>query len=265
LCFWRAASRRVCSDKTACCSIFCMRKHLSLYIQITVAVFFLLAAVPASLAGSDLQEKYGSERESMVRSQIESRGIRDPGVLAAMRSVPRHLFIPEAHVNKAYGDYPVPIGLGQTISQPYIVALMTELLHLDSTDRVFELGTGSGYQAAVASRIAGEVCTAEIYGELAGAAAERLRDLGYANVQVMSGDGYFGWEEKSPFDAIIVTAAADHIPPPLIKQLKPGGRLVIPLGNPFFVQQLVLVTKDSRGGIKEEPVTPVRFVPLLGH
>lgn len=201
----------------------------------------------------------------MVRDQIEARGIRDPKVLEAMGTVPRHHFIPDTYANEAYDDHPVPIGLGQTISQPYIVALMTELLQLESTDKVFELGTGSGYQAAVASRIAGQVYTVEIYDQLALKAAGRLRDLGYDNIKVRSGDGYFGWEEKGPFDAIIVTAAADHIPPPLLDQLEHGGRLVIPLGNPFFVQQLVLVTKDPNGRIVEKPVIPVRFVPLLGH
>ncbi|MFV1957582.1 MAG: protein-L-isoaspartate(D-aspartate) O-methyltransferase, partial [bacterium] len=166
---------------------------------------------------------------------------------------------------KAYNDYPLPIGLGQTISQPYIVAFMTELLQLNGKEKVFELGTGSGYQAAVASRVAGKVFSVEIYSELAISAAKRLKDLGYDNIQVKDGDGYYGWESEAPFDAIIVTAAADHIPPPLIDQLAPGGRLVIPLGGPFSVQQLVLVTKDSKGRVEEKPIIPVRFVPLLGR
>jgi protein-L-isoaspartate(D-aspartate) O-methyltransferase len=201
----------------------------------------------------------------MVRNQIEARGIHDPSVLKAMAEVPRHLFVPKKYVDEAYDDHPVPIGLGQTISQPYIVALMTELLHLEGSEKVFELGTGSGYQAAVASKVAAEIYTVEIYKKLAESAGDRLRDLGFKNVHVRNGDGYFGWEEKGPFDAIIVTAAADHIPPPLLEQLSPGGRLIIPLGNPFFVQQLVLVTKDRDGHIEEKPIIPVRFVPLRGH
>ena len=201
----------------------------------------------------------------MVRYQIEDRNVRDQGVLAAMRTVPRHEFVPERYQDQAYNDYPLPIGLGQTISQPYIVAFMTELLKLKPEDRVFELGTGSGYQAAVASKMAGSVYTMEIYRDLADSARERLEALEYKNVHSRYGDGYFGWKEKAPFDAMIVTAAADHIPPPLIEQLKPGGRLIIPLGSPFSIQQLVLVTKDLKGKVSERPVIAVRFVPLLGH
>jgi protein-L-isoaspartate(D-aspartate) O-methyltransferase len=225
-----------------------------------LATVFFIQAAPAHSA-----EDYSLQRQNMVSRQLLARDIRDQKVLKAMGEVPRHFFVPENRVSEAYNDHPVPIGLGQTISQPYIVALMTELLELDRSHKVFELGTGSGYQAAVASRIASEVYTVEIYDQLAKAAAHRLKRLGYDNIHVLSGDGYFGWEEKGPYDAIVVTAAADHIPPPLLEQLKPGGRLVIPLGNPFFVQQLVLVTKDEGGRIKEKPVIPVRFVPLLGH
>jgi protein-L-isoaspartate(D-aspartate) O-methyltransferase len=230
-----------------------------------LAVISLAAAVLIQASSGYCGADYLSMRRSMVSDQIEARGVRDPNVLEAMRTVPRHHFVPDNYTSEAYDDHPVPIGLGQTISQPYIVALMTELLQLEDTDTVFELGTGSGYQAAVASRIAQQVYTVEIYDQLAKAAAERLRNLGYDNILARSGDGYFGWKEKGPFDAIIVTAAADHIPPPLLNQLKNGGRLVIPLGNPFFVQQLVLVTKDTKGHIIEKPVIPVRFVPLLGH
>jgi len=208
---------------------------------------------------------YERARERMVRTQIQSRNVRDPGTLAAMRAVPRHKFVPERYVGQAYNDHPLPIGLGQTISQPFIVAFMTELMKLEPGDRVFELGTGSGYQAAVASMVAGSVYTMEIYKDLADAAKERLESLGFTNVHARHGDGYNGWEEKAPFDAIIVTAAADHIPPPLIKQLRPGGRLIIPLGSPFSVQQLVLVTKDLKGKVSERAIIAVRFVPLLGH
>jgi protein-L-isoaspartate(D-aspartate) O-methyltransferase len=228
-------------------------------------VFTLTMAVLISTARVHGAEDYSAQRKAMVRNQIMARDIRDQRVLEAMGEVPRHLFVPEAHVSEAYDDHPVPIGLGQTISQPYIVALMTKLLEIESSHKVFELGTGSGYQAAVASRIAAEVHTVEIYDQLAKAAADRLSKLGYDNIHVVSGDGYFGLKENAPFDAIVVTAAADHIPPPLLDQLKPGGRLVIPLGSPFYVQQLVLVTKDSEGRINETPVIPVRFVPLLGH
>jgi protein-L-isoaspartate(D-aspartate) O-methyltransferase len=233
---------------------------VSLQVVFTLAMTVLISAAPAHCA-----EDYSVRREAMVKDQIMARDVRDQRVLKAMGEVPRHLFVPEAYASEAYNDHPVPIGLGQTISQPYIVALMTELLEIESSHKVFELGTGSGYQAAVASRMAAEVYTVEIYDQLAKTAADRLNRLGYDNVHVISGDGYFGLEEKAPFDAIVVTAAADHIPPPLLDQLKPDGRLVIPLGNPFYVQQLVLVTKDSAGRIKETPVIPVRFVPLLGH
>ncbi len=214
---------------------------------------------------SDAKVPYRALRERMVRRQIEARGIRDKAVLEAMKEVPRHLFVPEKVRSKSYDDRPLPIGLGQTISQPYIVAFMTELLQLEPDHRIFELGTGSGYQAAVASRIVKDVFTVEIYKELAVSAAQRLAELGYDNVHVKGGDGYYGWDEKAPFDAIIVTAAADHIPPPLIKQLRPGGRLIIPLGGPFSVQQLVLVEKGIDGSTKERSIIPVRFVPLLGH
>jgi len=217
------------------------------------------------LAWSDDDVTYERARERMVRTQIQSRNVRDPGTLAAMRAVPRHKFVPERYVGQAYNDHPLPIGLGQTISQPFIVAFMTELMKLEPGDRVFELGTGSGYQAAVASMVAGSVYTMEIYKDLADAAKERLESLGFTNVHARHGDGYNGWEEKAPFDAIIVTAAADHIPPPLIKQLRPGGRLIIPLGSPFSVQQLVLVTKDLKGKVSERAIIAVRFVPLLGH
>jgi protein-L-isoaspartate(D-aspartate) O-methyltransferase len=225
----------------------------------------LLALLLQGLAWADDTALYKEARERMVRTQIQSRNVNDPGVLAAMNTVPRHLFVPERYRDKSYEDHPLPIGSGQTISQPYIVAFMTELLRLGPEDKVFELGTGSGYQAAIASRVAGSVYTVEIYQDLADAARQRLETLGFTNVHARHGDGYFGWEEEAPFDAIIVTAAADHIPPPLIKQLKPGGRLVIPLGSPFSIQQLVLVTKDMTGKIEERAIIAVRFVPLLGH
>ncbi len=230
-----------------------------------MAVFLIGVSLPVQPAYPASDDTYKPLRENMVKYQIQGRGIRDKVVLAAMNEVPRHLFVPKKLRHRAYNDYPLPIGLGQTISQPYIVAFMTELLQLNGKEKVFELGTGSGYQAAVASRVAGKVFSVEIYSELAISAAKRLKDLGYDNIQVKDGDGYYGWESEAPFDAIIVTAAADHIPPPLIEQLAPGGRLVIPLGGPFSVQQLILVTKDRKGRVEEKPIIPVRFVPLLGH
>ena len=230
-----------------------------------IAAFLIGLSLPAQPGFSAPDDTYKPLRESMVKYQIEGRGIRDRAVLDAMNEVPRHLFVPNKLRHRAYNDYPLPIGLGQTISQPYIVAFMTELLQLNGKEKIFELGTGSGYQAAVASRVAKEVFTVEIYSELARSAAKRLKAIDYKNIHVRDGDGYYGWESEAPFDAIIVTAAADHIPPPLIEQLAPGGRLVIPLGGPFSVQQLILVTKDSKGRVMEKPIIPVRFVPLLGH
>jgi len=206
-----------------------------------------------------------NEREEMVRTQIAARGVRDPNTIAAMRTVPRHRFVREGDLRRAYSDQPLAIGLGQTISQPYIVAYMTEALMLDANDRVLEVGTGSGYQAAVCAEIAAEVYTIEILQGLAASAKERLKQLGYANVFVKAGDGYFGWEENGPFDAIIITAAAGMVPPPLIEQLKPGGLMILPLGSPYGAQTLVLVSKDDSGKTKSKALLPVRFVPMVGR
>jgi len=178
-----------------------------------------------------------------------------------MRKIPRHLFVPKGYERAAYEDRPLPIGEGQTISQPYIVAVMTETLRLKPGHKVLEIGAGSGYQAAVLARIVREVFTIEIVPELGNAARERLKTLGYRNVRVRVADGYDGWPEEAPFDAIVVTAAADHIPPPLIRQLRNGGRMVIPVGSPFFVQTLMLVEKD-RGKVRTTSLMPVRFVPF---
>jgi protein-L-isoaspartate(D-aspartate) O-methyltransferase len=198
----------------------------------------------------------------MVQTQIEERGITDPVLLGAMRRVPRHLFVPEGIVDEAYDDRPLPIGYGQTISQPYIVALMTELAKLKRGDRVLEVGTGSGYQAAVLAEIVDSVWTIEILEPLARSAAERLRKLGYASVSVRCGDGYAGWAEHAPFDAIIVTAAPEQVPPRLIEQLNEGGRLVIPVGPALEVQSLLLVEKQG-GEITSRHVEAVRFVPMI--
>jgi protein-L-isoaspartate(D-aspartate) O-methyltransferase len=209
---------------------------------------------------------YGKERDKMVEDQIERRGVRDPLVLEAMRTVPRHLFVPEGQQEKAYNDYPLPIGYGQTISQPYIVAFMTELMGLKGGERVLEIGTGSGYQAAVLAAITDQVYTVEIIHELGERTIQLLTSLGYgANLKVKIGDGYFGWEEYAPYDAIIVTAAAGHVPPPLIEQLKPGGRIVIPIGGVYQVQNLMVLTKTDEGKVYTKNVLPVRFVPMTGR
>lgn len=201
-------------------------------------------------------------RIEMVETQIAQRGIRDTAVLRAMRIVPRHQFVETGDTALAYGDHPLPIGYGQTISQPYIVALMTELARPSPACRVLEIGTGSGYQAAVLAEIVDSVFSIEIVEPLADEAAERLRRLGYDNVVVRRGDGYLGWSEKAPFDAILVTAAAPEIPPPLVEQLREGGRMVIPYGDAAAVQQLLLLEKRD-GIIREQAVLPVRFVPLV--
>ena len=218
------------------------------------------------------EETFRKRREEMVRTQIASLrwsgsdAVRDPRVLEAMRQTPRHRFVPPDQVPYGYEDRPLPIGYGQTISQPYIVAKMTELLQPTKDDRALEIGTGSGYQAAVLSPLVAQVYTIEIIETLGVAARQRLAALGYQNVEVRIGDGYYGWPEKAPFDCIVVTAAANHIPPPLVEQLKPGGRMVIPLGNPFQTQTLVLVTKGTGGprDIRVHSLMPVVFVPLVG-
>jgi len=208
------------------------------------------------------EERFAAMRKSMVDRQIIRRGVKDKDVLETMMSVPRHLFVPENNVSHAYDDSPLPIGYGQTISQPYIVAYMTEVLNLDSDSIVLEIGTGSGYQAAILSVLVKKVYTIEIIGELSESASDRLQKLGHDNVEVKNDDGYYGWQEHAPFDAIIVTAAAGHIPPPLIEQLKNNGRMIIPVGGSFMTQNLVLVKKDSQGNITTRNVMPVMFVPL---
>jgi protein-L-isoaspartate(D-aspartate) O-methyltransferase len=206
-----------------------------------------------------------SERLAMVRIQILRRGVKKRAVLDAMRHVPRHRFVPQSLQKRAYSDRPLPIGHGQTISQPYIVAFMTELLELKAGDKVLEIGTGSGYQAAVLSELTPYVYTIEILRALAKQVKPRLAKLGYKTIQTKRADGYYGWKEHAPFDAIIVTAAAGHVPPPLVQQLKPGGKMVIPVGGVSEVQHLVVVSKDKEGGISSRSVLPVRFVPMTGR
>jgi len=204
------------------------------------------------------------QRSAMVRAQIEERGLRDPALLAAMRKVPRHELVPAAVQGDAYADHALPIGFDQTISQPYIVALMTSLAAVERGDKVLEVGTGSGYQAAVLAEMGARVFTIEIVEPLARRAAADLERLGYGRVHVRAGDGYQGWPSEAPFDAIIVTAAPPEVPAPLKQQLKPGGRLVIPVGSSGGIQELRVITR-TEAGFREEPATAVRFVPMTGE
>ncbi|NLG35486.1 MAG: protein-L-isoaspartate(D-aspartate) O-methyltransferase [Lentisphaerae bacterium] len=222
----------------------------------------LFAAAAAAAGAPEAEDPTLRPRRDMVRTQIEARGIRTPAVLEAMRQTPRHLFVPPGQVRHAYEDRPLPIGHGQTISQPYIVALMTEQVEPRPNHKVLEIGAGSGFQAAVLSGIVDHVYTIEIVEPLAAWAEERLARAGCTNATVRHADGYHGWPEHAPFDAIVVTAAAPHIPPPLIKQLKDGGRMILPVGSRFRTQQLVLVEKRN-GRITTRNILPVRFVPFI--
>ncbi len=231
-------------------------------------------AMATALPAAAQQDEFAEKRAQMVEA-VEAHaelapgaldgGTLDPAVLDAMGTVPRHEFVPEKVRDAAYADRPLPIGYGQTISQPFIVALMTDLADVDGDDVVLEIGTGSGYQAAVLSPLADEVYSIEIVPELGESAAERLERLeGFDNVETKVADGYYGWPEAAPFDAIVVTAAASHVPPPLVEQLKPGGRMVIPIGGPFSQQQLMLVEKQDDGSITTRQLLPVQFVPFTG-
>jgi len=236
-------------------------ERIVLVFWITVGILALSFLIACHRSHSGPQD-YDKLRESMVKRQIAARGVKDASVLAAMRKVPRHVFVPEERRFLAYEDHPLSIGHGQTISQPYIVALMTELLELDGKERVLEIGTGSGYQAAILAELAKEVYTIEIVKPLAESAAKTLKENGYAQVHVRCGDGYRGWPEAAPFDAIIVTAAPDHVPQPLIDQLKTGGILVIPVGIGY--QELIRIRKTPDGVAKED-IIPVRFVLMTGE
>jgi protein-L-isoaspartate(D-aspartate) O-methyltransferase len=229
--------------------------------RVLLTVFCLFLAAAAACA----QDIYDRDRQRMIAEDIKGRGVESEPVLKAMGEVPRELFVPLRYRGSAYADNPLPIGEGQTISQPYVVALMTEALKLRPSDKVLEIGTGSGYQAAVLAEIAGEVYTIEIRETLAQSAEERLEKLGYRNVHVKYADGYFGWPEHAPFDAIIITAAVNHIPPSLIKQLKDGGKLIVPLGQTTFYQTLTLATKLEGGEMRLVQMSPVRFVPMVGE
>ena len=232
---------------------------------VTLAATATLPSLTAAqaTATAKVEEEYTQAREWMVQRQIEERGVSDAAVLLAMRRVPRHRFVPSDYLDQAYDDHPLPIGYGQTISQPYIVALMTEALRVQAGDRVLEIGTGSGYQAAVLAELEVEVYTVEIIPELAEQARERLESLGYTQVHTLNADGYFGWEEFAPYAAIIVTAAPDHLPQPLVQQLEEGGRLIIPIGPVGDVQTLWLFEKVN-GEIQATNLGAVRFVPLVG-
>jgi protein-L-isoaspartate(D-aspartate) O-methyltransferase len=235
-----------------------MKMPIFAFLSVALFPFLALSADPADPPAAR------QARERMVREQIQARGISRPDVLQAMQSVPRHWFVPEDLEDSAYKDHPLPIGEGQTISQPYIVALMTELLGLNPSGRVLEIGTGSGYQAAVLSGLSSQVYTIEIKPKLYQRTSNLLKKLPYKNITCLQGDGYFGWPDGAPFDAIMITAAVDHIPAPLVKQLKDGGRLVLPLGSPLGYQNLVLVTKHG-DDVSVRNIIGVLFVPMTGH
>jgi protein-L-isoaspartate(D-aspartate) O-methyltransferase len=240
-----------------------LKKTLKFSLLLLLLSFFLVFSSFFRLDRSQ-DEVWDRLRQRMVREQLVSRDITDSRVLEVMALVPRHLFVLPEFVDQAYADTPLPIEEGQTISQPYIVALMTQCLKLKGEEKVLEIGTGSGYQAAVLAHLCREVYTIEIREGLARKAADLLARLGYTNVQVKWADGYFGWPEKAPFDAIIVTCAANHLPPPLLEQLKEGGRLVIPLGSTLYFQTLTLVQKEGKRP-KVEYISGVRFVPMTGE
>ncbi len=228
------------------------------YIKLLIICF--LVFYPTT---SYCKKTYEEKRKSMVKWQIKARGIKDKAVLNAMSTVPRHLFVSKLYRSASYSDRPLPIGFGQTISQPYIVALMTEYLKFEKDNKVLEVGTGSGYQAAILSQITDSVYTIEIIEKLYKRTDEMLKTSGYEKIHTKCADGYFGWEEFAPYDAIIVTCAAEFIPPPLIAQLKIGGRMCIPVGPLFSIQNLLLITKKSETEIETKVITSVRFVPLI--
>jgi len=239
-----------------------MRKSL-IFILIVFLVFFL--TIFAQEQEEDREAIFTQKRQSMVVNQLQSLDITDPEVLEAMLTVPRHQFVDEHIRESAYNDYPLAIGEGQTISQPYIVALMTQLLELKGDEKVLEIGTGSGYQAAVLAEIVKEVYTVEIYESLSKKSEKLLTDLGYQNIKFKVGDGYYGWEEYAPYDAIVVTCAPDHVPPSLLQQIREdGGRIVIPVGGIWMAQTLMKIEKIE-GKIKSKGIIGVRFVPMIRH
>ena len=242
-----------------------MAQKISVMFMIVPLKYMLFISVYITLTFSNActQESFEMQRQRMVEIQIIARGIKAPQVISAMRKVKRHLFVPEEYVSLAYKDTPLPIGYGQTISQPYIVAYMTEILDLKPSDRVLEIGTGSGYQAAVLAEICKSVYTIEIVPQLGEHAGKLLKNSGYRNIEVKIGDGYKGWTEHAPFDVIIVTCSPTHIPAPLEEQLAEGGRMIIPVGEKY-VQQLVYLVK-KKGKLNREVVLPVSFVPMVNE
>jgi protein-L-isoaspartate(D-aspartate) O-methyltransferase len=238
------------------------------YFAVGIVGLLIFCCLPAP--GADSYEKARAamvgeiEEETRYSESFLHKRSLEKQTMEALRKVPRHLFVPADQIPFAYKNEPLPIGYGQTISQPFIVAIMTDLLQLKPEARVLEIGTGSGYQAAILAVIVKEVYTIEIIGALASQASERFHQLGYQNIKGRHGDGYYGWQTYAPFDGIVVTAAADHIPPPLIQQLKPGGKMVIPVGGKFTIQQLVLVEKDEKSKVRIQQIVPVQFVPLTG-
>jgi len=239
-----------------------MKKCLWVIVILIVGISFILYLQSRSpKSNSFSMEGWEDKCIKMVEQQIKKRGVKNPLVLKTMQEVPRHEFVPENLHNQAYDDTPLPIGYGQTISQPYVVALMTENLQIVPGCKVLEVGTGSGYQAAILSKMGCQVYTIEIIKDLAKTAEKKLKELGYDNITVKQGDGYLGWEEEAPFDRIIVTCAVDHLPPPLLAQLKEGGKMVIPVGPPWSMQSLWVVEKTEEG-ITTRDLGAVRFVPL---
>jgi protein-L-isoaspartate(D-aspartate) O-methyltransferase len=238
--------------------------HGKWQVPVLLVAFLFMTNLLFAMTGFNETDEYKVKRLRMVERDIKDRGIKDKRVLDAMTRIERHLFVGSGFKSSAYNDHPLPIGEDQTISQPYVVALMTEALKLKPTDRVLEIGTGSGYQAAVLAEIVSEVYTIEIRKGLSEKSEKLLKKLGYKNIRVKYADGYNGWQEHAPFDAIIVTASANHIPPPLIKQLKEGGRLIIPLGSTVYFQTLTLATK-TKGELELEQMGGVAFVPMTGE
>ncbi len=237
----------------------------------TYTAHALVLALVANVAlGADDHVRQRADMIRAIEGDVQATSVYlqketlDPQVLNAMRTVPRHALVPKDVRSKAYLNRPLPIGYGQTISQPYIVAIMTDLINPQPDDKVLEVGTGSGYQAAILSRVVAQVYTMEIIEALGQRGRADLQTLGYGNIEVRIGDGYYGWEQHAPFDSIVVTAAASHVPPPLIQQLKPGGRMIIPVGSRFLTQQLLLIDKNQDGQITTRQILPVQFVPLTG-
>ncbi len=249
------------------CNIYTGLKRIgqsALRLVLPAMVGCVFAGSWVELSAAPAADPWAKARQRMVEEQIKERGVTNQAVLKALSQVPRHKFVSSSSEAMAYSDHPLPIGYGQTISQPYIVALMTDLLNLKPGEKALEIGTGSGYQAAVLAEMTTNVYTIEIVKPLAEAAEKRLVEAGLSAEQIRHADGYYGWKEQAPFDAIIVTAASDHVPPPLLEQLKPGGRMVIPIGPVHATQRLVVVEKDDKGKVSTRSILPVRFVPFTG-